>query len=153
MPDGAEVIEAAQVGAAETVAAEVAQTVAITDGLIAAEVGAVGERLAEHAAQSEERHEEILEETEVCQDAQQLLMAQVTGLQSSLLSFQQSTQATQAAMLAELQTLNARLSTDSRQLNQQTPPPEEPPVVAPESAGADRQEVPPPVAKRRVRPI
>jgi hypothetical protein len=149
--EAGEVIAEVQADAAHVVASEVAQVVAITDGMIAAEVGHVGEQLAEHAAETEVQHEEILEGQEQWQNVAQQLGGQLSSLQANLLAFQTTQQATNQAMLAELQTLNQRLSTVSQPLNQ-TPPAEAViAVVEPESGAVDLPAVEaPPARKRRV---
>jgi hypothetical protein len=74
----------------------------------------------------------------------------MTALQSNLLSFQTATQAAQAAMLAELQTLNGRLSTGLRPLTPETPE-GPPPIVEPVSEEEGHPEAAP--KKRRVKVI
>lgn len=140
------VAEVRQDGAAE-VASAVVSEVAVTASITQGDVAAVGNALSEHAERSEDRHDEIVEEVEQCQDGQQLLLTAIQGIQLSLSTSLQAMQAQQAAIQDQL-----RLLMDSRQLTPTPPVSAVVEVVEPESVEEDPPAAPT-APKRRARPI
>jgi len=158
MDRAVEIVDAVQENAATEAAREVAGAAVVASEIVAAEVTEVAEALEEHAELSEERHEEILEDTSWVRSQLEVLSTNQTNLLATVA-------ANQAVVLNKLEALEEKvtpnLSTDS---NQSTPPPEVPPVeaevvavVVPPADGADARpapETPPPAEapkrKRRV---
>jgi hypothetical protein len=116
------------------------EAVAVGDQVIAAEVAAVGDALEDHAELSEERHEEILEDT-------QWLRNQLELIQTMFQSVQQQLTALQAAMLAELAATRTLLTASTLS----TPQQETPPVV--EEAVIVVETPPEPVSGEEDRPV
>src|SRR4249919_334533 len=113
-----EVIAEVQADAAAEVAARVGEVSAVGDQIIASEVAAVGDVLEEHAELSEERHEEILEDTTWLKD-------QLASFSMMLQALSTQLQALQTMMLSKLEALEAKLLRDSSPSTpQQEAPPE-----------------------------
>ena len=141
----AEVREDAAAQAAETVAPAVVGAELVT----APEVAAVGATLEEHREESEERHEEILEDTEWLRTQLGALLTNSQSLSSQMLAMQTANQAQFQAILTALESLKLRQSTASLQSTQEASAAAAPPQAEPESAEAAQPEAQTPKRKPR----
>lgn len=154
--NAAEVIAEVQTDAAAQAVESVAAVVVTGDTIIENEVRNVEGQLAEHAAESETRHEEILEETWDVQNELRSMSSTLTAIQAQVSAAMTLIQAFQTMVMARLDQIPSTGSPQSNPENSSTPEPTpEPPIVVetPEAvavAVADPPEVETPRKKRRV---
>jgi hypothetical protein len=152
MPDAETVVEAIQESAAQNAVSEVTAEVRSDTAVVAAEVAIVGAELADHAELSEERHDEILGDT-------QWLKTQLESLSNLLMTLQAAVTLIAvevASVKSELQKMTQSTVTPVSVPNPEAPIVEVPvvtPEVTPESAVEENPVPKTEVKKRRHRVI
>lgn len=156
-------VEAIQEQAAQTATSEIAVQIAAPVVAVETAVSHVSEQVAEHAAISEERHDEILEGNAWLENRTAQLGSQLTEVRESLLQLREAQATVQSTLnrLLEMEvTESAMLSRVSNPTIQEAPPVQ---TVEPEQAEAPNAEEghqeaatqaapePPPQRKRKLK--
>jgi len=143
--DGETVIENIQVDAGAEGGLAVAGVTVAAVGAVAEQVAQVGDELTDHAELSEERHEEILQGEAWTRNQLELLLTNGQQIQTQLMVMQ-------AAMLAELSAVRARVDLAFPNPSPVSPPSTlepQPEVVEVESVAVDPVAVETPEVPRR----